>query len=108
MLKPSNKKPIITPTTTNKKQEPKVDRDAYFIMTAKMSDGFSYEIPCRGYNLNSWKKFEESLNNTYEIKEVNRAEYEIKLYGQELKDDGEKYEPTTSSAKSTGNKRKRS
>ena len=77
------------------------------MMKVKMGDT-NFEVPCRGYNLKSWKNFQDSLNCTYEIREVDKAEYEIKIFGQELKDDGEKYEPTTSPAKSTGNKRKRS
>lgn len=73
-----------------------------------MGTDTTFEVPSRGYSLNSWKKFQDSLNCTYEIREVTKAEYEIKIFGEELKDDGEKYEPTTSPAKPTGNKRKRS
>lgn len=61
----------------------KVPADSYFFIDTKWKGDFSHIVPCRGYNLKSQLKFNESIfwiesSNWYE---VTKEQYEEHVYG---------------------------
>jgi len=64
----------------------KFNRDSYYVLTVTMTK-VSFKIFCRGYDIKSWKAFQESVNAKYEWEETTREAYE-KHCLQPLEDDG--------------------
>ena len=64
----------------------KVSRDAYFAIDVVWEGGFKHTVPCRGYNLGSQIKFQESLQyiKKFTIKEITKIKYEKMVYGSTL------------------------
>ena len=61
----------------------KVPSDSYFFIDTKWKSDFSHIVPCRGYNLKSQLRFNESIfwiesSNWYE---VTKEQYEEHVYG---------------------------
>ena len=56
-------------------------RDKFFVMHVTLPSGFELKIPCRGYNLKSWKEFEDRLGGKYEVEEINERIYNHLMLG---------------------------
>jgi len=61
--------------TIENKSGTKVNRDAYFIITVTMTK-VPFKIFCRGYDLSSWIKFQDSVNAKYTYEETTKEAYE--------------------------------
>jgi hypothetical protein len=84
----------------------KVPSDSYFFIDTKWKGDFSHIVPCRGYNLKSQLKFNESIfwiesSNWYE---VTKEQYEEHVYGRAEQAETQQENPPKRSRRSTKNK----
>ena len=56
-------------------------RDKFFVMHVTLPSGFELKVPCRGYNLKSWKAFEDRLGANYDVEEINERIYNHLMLG---------------------------
>lgn len=68
----------MNPLLVKKESTSKISRDAYYQISVKLVDGFSFKVPARGYNLKSLLDFEKSLDSVAEhsYKEITEKEYD--------------------------------
>jgi hypothetical protein len=81
----------------------KVPADSYFFIDTKWKSGFSHTIPCRGFNLKSQLRFNESIfwiesSNWYE---VTKEKYEEYVYGRTEQAETQQENPPKRSRRST-------
>lgn len=57
----------------------KVSPDAYFMLSVSMGK-IKFKIPCRGYNLGSWLKFQESMKADCEYTECALSDHQLFWY----------------------------
>jgi hypothetical protein len=56
-------------------------RDKFFVLHVTLPSGFELKVPCRGYNLKSWKAFEDRLGSKYDVEEINERIYNHLMLG---------------------------
>jgi len=84
----------------------KVPSDSYFFIDTKWKGEFSHIVPCRGYNLKSQLRFNESIfwiesSHWYE---VTKEQYEEHVYGRTEQAETQQENPPKRSRRSTKNK----
>jgi len=84
----------------------KVPADSYFFIDTKWKGDFSHIVPCRGYNLKSQLKFNESIfwiesSHWYE---VTKEQYEEHVYGRAEQTEAQQENPPKRSRRSTKDK----
>ena len=84
----------------------KVPSDSYFFIDTKWKSDFSHIVPCRGYNLKSQLRFNESIfwiesSNWYE---VTKEKYEEHVYGRAEQAETQQENPPKRSRRSTKDK----
>ena len=65
----------------------KIIKQGYYQISVKMSTGFKFKVPARGYNLKSLLDFEKTLNyvSEYSYKAISQKEHDKLIYGDILK-----------------------
>jgi hypothetical protein len=84
----------------------KVPADSYFFIDTKWKGDFSHIVPCRGYNLKSQLKFNESIfwiecSHWYE---VTKEQYEEHVYGRTEQTEAQQENPPKRSRRGTKDK----
>jgi hypothetical protein len=84
----------------------KVPSDSYFFIDTKWKGDFSHIVPCRGYNLKSQLRFNESIfwiesSHWYE---VTKEQYEEHVYGRAEQAEAQQENPPKRSRRSTKDK----
>ena len=64
----------------------KVPSDGYYAIDVIWEGGFKHTVPCRGYNLGSQLRFQESIDyiKKFTYKTITKAKYEKMVYGSSL------------------------
>jgi hypothetical protein len=65
----------------------KILKQGYYQINVKMSTGFKFKVPARGYNLKSLLDFQKTLGYVaeYSFKAITQKEHEKLIYGDTLK-----------------------
>ena len=84
----------------------KVPADSYFFIDTKWKGDFSHIVPCRGYNLKSQLKFNESnfVIESSHWYEVTKEQYEEHVYGRTEQAEAQQENPPKRSRRSTKDK----